>query len=138
MKKLILFPLLLLCTVKLCLTKGQFNQYRSLIGGANLCVGKQSCSECLQTPTCAWCIQPDYVSADGLLKPRCNNEEYFRLSGEWNTRGMCEARYLVNPMNVFTILENLELRSQSSYEVGFFYQNLTVLLIFNSFILSKI
>ena len=48
--------------------------------GQNPCVSKQSCSECLQTPTCAWCSQPGYAASDGSLLPRCNQEEFYLLS----------------------------------------------------------
>ena len=82
--------------------------------GQNPCVSKQSCSECMQTPTCAWCMQPDYLSADGSPLPRCNQEEFF-LPGR-NSKGKCEERFVVNPNNVFTILENVELRKSSSWE----------------------
>ena len=33
------------------------NDYRSGFLVTNPCVSKQSCSECLQTPTCAWCMK---------------------------------------------------------------------------------
>ena len=111
--------LLWLCIVRL--TKGQYS-YRedrasSLLLGQNPCVSKQSCSECMQPPTCAWCMQPDYLSADGSPLPRCNQEEYFTVTGKRDSRSMCEARYVVNPMNMYTILQNVELRKSSSYEV---------------------
>ena len=112
------------CTVTawLCLASlasGQYS-YREdrassfLSLGQNPCVSKQSCSECMQTPTCAWCMQPDYLSADGSPLPRCNQEEFF-LPGR-NSKGKCEERFVVNPNNVFTILENVELRKSSSWE----------------------
>ncbi|XP_001601489.2 integrin beta-PS [Nasonia vitripennis] len=28
--------------------------------GANPCIGKQSCHDCIQTPTCAWCSRPNF------------------------------------------------------------------------------
>ena len=88
----------------------------SLLLGQNPCVSKQSCSECMQTPTCAWCMQPDYLSADGSPLPRCNQEEFFMSANKRESRSQCEARYVVNPMNMFTILENVELRKSSSWE----------------------
>jgi len=36
-------------------TLGQFSDYRAGFSLQNPCVSKQTCSECLQTPTCAWC-----------------------------------------------------------------------------------
>ncbi|XP_023340039.1 integrin beta-PS [Eurytemora carolleeae] len=75
----------------------------------NPCVSKETCSKCLQTPTCAWCMQPVYNSTDGSPLPRCNQEEFFIGS---NTR--CESRFIVNPENVYSILQNEEYRKSSS------------------------
>ena len=40
-------------------TEAQFspNDYRANFMKQNPCVSKQTCSECLQTPTCAWCMK---------------------------------------------------------------------------------
>ena len=53
--------------------------------GQNPCVSKQTCSECMQTPTCAWCKEPDYSSADGSPLPRCNQEEFYVMSSRYFT-----------------------------------------------------
>jgi len=97
------------------LTKGQFS-FRDTRGsgvllGQNPCVSKQTCSECMQTPTCAWCMQPDYTSADGSPLPRCNQEEFYVMS----SRVQCAADHIINPNNMFHILQNVELRKSSSY-----------------------
>merc|ERR1719411_442723 len=100
--------------------RGQYS-YRedrasSILLGQNPCVSKQTCSECMQTPTCAWCMQPDYLSADGSPLPRCNQEELFQSAIQRESRSQCAAQYVVNPMNMYTILQNVELRKSSSYE----------------------
>ena len=82
-----------------------------LLRGQNPCVSKQTCSECLTTPTCAWCSQPDYLSVDGSHLPRCNQEEFFLSS-----RVQCSANHLVNPNNIYHIIQNTELRKSSSYQ----------------------
>ena len=40
-------------------TEAQFSQnsYGAGFMLQNPCVSKQTCSECLQTPTCAWCMK---------------------------------------------------------------------------------
>ena len=53
---------LIICLVGSHLTitvNAQFsrNDYRSGFLVTNPCVSKQTCSECLQTPTCAWCMK---------------------------------------------------------------------------------
>ena len=88
----------------------------SILLGQNPCVSKQTCSECMQTPTCAWCMQPDYLSADGSPLPRCNQEELFQSAIKRESRSQCAAQFVVNPMNMYTILQNVELRKSSSYE----------------------
>eukprot|EP00096_Caligus_rogercresseyi_P012190 TRINITY_DN5033_c0_g1_i1.p1 TRINITY_DN5033_c0_g1~~TRINITY_DN5033_c0_g1_i1.p1 ORF type:complete len:836 (+),score=305.25 TRINITY_DN5033_c0_g1_i1:51-2558(+) len=72
----------------------------------NPCSNKQTCSECIQTPTCAWCMKEDYVSADGSQMPRCNQESQIK-------RMQCPVEYIVNPDIVFQIFSNTELRKSS-------------------------
>ena len=71
-----------LCVAGLASAQYSYREDRasSLLLGQNPCVSKQSCSECMQTPTCAWCMQPDYLSADGSPLPRCNQEEFYVMS----------------------------------------------------------
>jgi len=89
----------------------------SLLVGLNPCVSRQSCSECMQTPTCAWCMQPDYLSADGSPLPRCNQEEVFQSALQKKSRSQCAAHYVINPENLYTIVKNVNLRKSShSYE----------------------
>ena len=64
-KALVVMPsacaMLVLCMVgsQISAVNGQFsrNDYRSGFLVQNPCVSKQTCSECLQTPTCAWCMK---------------------------------------------------------------------------------
>jgi len=88
----------------------------SLLLGQNPCVSKQTCSECMQTPTCAWCMQADYLSADGSPLPRCNQEEFFNNAIKKESRSQCAQKYVVNANNIYTILQNVELRKSSSYQ----------------------
>jgi len=76
----------------------------------NPCVSKETCSKCLQTPTCAWCMQPVYNSTDGSPLPRCNQEEFYTAS---SSRAQCESRFIVNPQNEYMILQNEEYRQSS-------------------------
>ena len=50
---------LLIAVIVVASTRAQFsrNDYRSGFILQNPCVSKQTCSECLQTPTCAWCMK---------------------------------------------------------------------------------
>lgn len=89
--------------------------YRQDLGSSflvqNPCVSKETCSKCLQTPTCAWCMQPDYSSSNGSPLPRCNQEQFYSQS---SSRSQCEQRFIVNPKNMYTILQNEEYRKSSS------------------------
>ena len=40
------------------------SDYRSGFLVTNPCVSKQTCSECLQTPTCAWCMKEVRYGSD--------------------------------------------------------------------------
>merc|ERR1719435_369364 len=110
------FNILLVIFSISALSSAQFS-YRedrasSLLVGQNPCVSKQTCSECMQTPTCAWCMEPDYLSADGSPLPRCNQEEFYVMS----SRVQCSAEHIINPNNIFHILQNVDLRKSSSYQ----------------------
>ena len=107
---------MLALTVLLMLTSSILVSSQSaerLLRGQNPCVSKQTCSECLTTPTCAWCSQPDYLSVDGSHLPRCNQEEFYLLSS--SSRVQCSTNHLVNPNNIYHIIQNTELRKSSSY-----------------------
>ncbi len=43
---------------------------------------------------------------------RCNQEEFYSSS---SSRVQCQAQYIMNPNNMYTILQNVELRKSSSY-----------------------
>jgi len=96
-------------------TEAQFSQngYGAGFMLQNPCVSKQTCSECLQTPTCAWCMKEEYTSVDGSPLPRCNSESYYSASS--SSRVRCPADMIVNPMNIARIVENVELRKASEY-----------------------
>ncbi|XP_059086131.1 integrin beta-PS-like isoform X2 [Tigriopus californicus] len=97
---------------------GQFpgspvSDYRSGLFVQNPCVSKQTCSECLQTPTCAWCMKEDYTSLDGAPLPRCNQETHF--SAQSSSRVQCPIDEVVNPNNVFRVIQNIDLQRASQY-----------------------
>jgi len=96
-------------------TEAQFspNDYRANFMKQNPCVSKQTCSECLQTPTCAWCMKEEYTSVDGSPLPRCNSESYYMSNSAHRVR--CPADMVVNPMNIARIEKNVELRKASEY-----------------------
>ena len=54
--------------------------YRPGFFQQNPCVSKQTCSKCLQTPNCAWCMKDDYTSKYGSPLPRCNNKRAYFAS----------------------------------------------------------
>jgi len=88
----------------------------SLLVGSNPCVSKQSCSECMQTATCAWCMQDEYLSADGSPLPRCNQEEFFQNAIQRESRSQCKAQYVVNAFSKINILENRKLQKSTHTE----------------------
>jgi len=96
------------------LSHAQFSQnYRPGFILQNPCVSKQTCSECLQTPSCAWCMKEDYTSVDGSPLPRCNSNSYYSASS--SSRVRCPADMIVNPSNSFKYVENHEISKATSY-----------------------
>lgn len=51
------------------------NDYRSGFLVTNPCVSKQTCSECLQTPTCAWCMK-EVIDVQFNVTNPCNKSRY--------------------------------------------------------------
>ncbi|XP_073971192.1 position-specific antigen beta subunit myospheroid isoform X1 [Rhodnius prolixus] len=74
------------------------------------CVLKQTCHECIQTPTCAWCAQPNFKED----QKRC-----FQPNAEAIIQ--CASEFVYNPDNEYTIRESKKLTkisqsiSQSEY-----------------------
>ena len=52
------------------------SDYRSGFLVTNPCVSKQTCSECLQTPTCAWCMK-EVRYALGMVNHTLNINIFF-------------------------------------------------------------
>lgn len=64
----------------------------------NPCANKASCGECIQTKTCAWCLQPQTNISDA----RCFQPSY-------DHTGSCPEEFTYNPDSQLTHLKNLEL-----------------------------
>lgn len=69
----------------------------------NPCVSKLKCNECIQTPSCAWCFDPDFGE-----RPRC-----FQPSLTPNV-GKCNEAFTYNPDNEQAFLEHRDLTKASS------------------------
>lgn len=64
----------------------------------NPCANKASCGECIQTKTCAWCLQPQTNISDA----RC-----FQPSNDHT--GSCPEEFTYNPDTILTLTKNSEL-----------------------------
>uniref|UniRef100_A0A7G3AQR4 Integrin beta n=1 Tax=Lutzomyia longipalpis TaxID=7200 RepID=A0A7G3AQR4_LUTLO len=71
----------------------------------NPCVSKTTCHECIQTKSCAWCLQPQAEYGD---LPRCFQPSY----GVGDSR--CPEEYTYNPDNEMIPLLNMELTRRVS------------------------
>lgn len=69
----------------------------------NPCVNKRTCHECIQTQSCAWCMQPDHGD-----KPRCFQHSYSNF---------CPEQFIWNPDTVQSFTINREL-TRASYAAG--------------------
>lgn len=71
----------------------------------NPCVNKRTCHECIQTQSCAWCMQPDHGD-----KPRCFQHSYSNI---------CPEEYIWNPDTEQKFVLNRELTRAESIGGGF-------------------
>ncbi|KAL0119739.1 hypothetical protein PUN28_007879 [Cardiocondyla obscurior] len=74
--------------------------------GINLCISKQTCHECIQTPHCAWCAAPNFPEKRCFL-PNINTKIF----------ATCPSEYTWNPDNVFSMLRHRNL-TKGGYSAG--------------------
>ncbi|XP_023310124.1 integrin beta-PS [Anoplophora glabripennis] len=75
------------------------------------CKSKSWCHECIQTPGCAWCMDPEYKG-----RARC-----FQPASDVISNELCREEFSLNPDNMLSVTKNLALtrkRSASESEVG--------------------
>lgn len=65
-------------------TNGQFSD--KLSAAQNPCVSKSTCRDCIQTKSCAWCLEPDFGD-----RPRCFQPSLASITGS------CPEQYTWNP-----------------------------------------
>lgn len=80
-------------------------QLAEKLSSQNPCVSKATCHDCIQTKSCAWCLQPQ---ADYGDLPRCFQPSY----GVGDSR--CPEEYTYNPDNEMIPLLNMELTRRVS------------------------
>lgn len=97
-------PNIVQLTVCLTLIKLAHCQQQEKLTSQNPCVNKASCHECIQTPTCAWCSQPEYGEKNRCFQP--NLEDPLK---------QCDEAYIYNPDNVFSVVDNRNLSKASKY-----------------------
>ncbi|CAG9864043.1 unnamed protein product [Phyllotreta striolata] len=74
-------------------------QIAQRLSSPNPCTSKGKCYECIQTPGCAWCYDPNF--GDG---PRC-----FSPSLVYQQQKKCPEEFVNNPDNILSYLANAEL-----------------------------
>lgn len=86
-------PFILLLFGLFCIStsQGQISERLPLL--QNPCVTKTTCRDCIQTPSCAWCMDPDFGD-----KPRCFDPSYFTST--------CPEAFTWNPDNEQSIYMN--------------------------------
>lgn len=52
------YSLILLVVTWVSRSLASTNQWASKPTGINACISKQTCSDCIQTPSCSWCAVP--------------------------------------------------------------------------------
>nr|CAI5868361.1 unnamed protein product [Callosobruchus analis] len=76
-----------------------FSQVPQAFTSANPCTSKGKCHECIQTPSCAWCNDPNFE----------DNHRCFQPSTVTSQQKQCPEEYVVNPDNIESTLMNLTL-----------------------------
>lgn len=93
----------LLLVISVNLVQSQFAE--TLI--ENPCIDKMTCQDCMQTKSCAWCLQPDFGD-----KSRCFQPNLSPLVDN------CPQEYIYNPDNVEMLNETVPLTRGSSATGG--------------------
>ncbi|CAH0754478.1 unnamed protein product [Bemisia tabaci] len=88
----------------LCISS-TYGQLPEKLVSQNPCIVKQTCSECIQTPTCAWCAEPNFSDQKRCFQPNINTDLLLK----------CDEAFVVNPDNVYSILEMRELSRANSH-----------------------
>lgn len=78
------------------LASGQFSD--KLSAAQNPCVSKTTCRDCIQTKSCAWCLEPEFGD-----RPRCFQPSLASITGS------CPEQYTWNPDHEERILLREEL-----------------------------
>lgn len=79
----------------------------------NPCSGKATCSQCIQTKTCAWCLQPQ-ANFEG--RERCFQPSYDSLT-------TCPEEFTYNPDSQLTETINKELTRRKRLDAGAGYED---------------
>ncbi|XP_018572183.1 integrin beta-PS isoform X2 [Anoplophora glabripennis] len=74
----------------------------------NPCTTKLKCHECIQTPSCAWCTDPEYKGS-----ARC-----FQPAAGIISNKLCREKFVLNPDNILRVIENLALTRAQSVSGG--------------------
>lgn len=68
---------------------------------SNPCITKTTCHECIQTPTCAWCFQPDFGDQKRCFQPATLPPN--------SVNSVCREEYVWYPDNILQVIQQKEL-----------------------------
>ncbi|XP_076250227.1 position-specific antigen beta subunit myospheroid isoform X1 [Rhynchophorus ferrugineus] len=88
-------------SIYICLAIAQVPQRFS---AQNPCTSKSTCQDCIQTPSCAWCYDPEFGG----------NTRCFQPAFPITPKEQCRDDYVFNPDNVMTVVSNLQLSKAHS------------------------
>ncbi|XP_050304275.1 integrin beta-PS isoform X1 [Anthonomus grandis grandis] len=79
----------------------------------NPCSSKGTCQDCIQTPSCAWCYDPEFKGTARCFQPS------FPLTVK---EEQCKEEYIHNPDNIMSVISNVKLtRTHSKANEGGFH-----------------
>ncbi|XP_030754778.1 integrin beta-PS isoform X1 [Sitophilus oryzae] len=88
----------------ICIISSIVAQVPQRFTAQNPCTSKSTCQECIQTPSCAWCYDPEFSGS-----ARC-----FQPSFPIAPKDQCKEEFVFNPDNTMSVISNLELSKAHS------------------------
>ncbi|XP_050969324.1 LOW QUALITY PROTEIN: integrin beta-7 [Labeo rohita] len=95
---------------------------RCILGQEPLCQSHSSCSECIRSPSCAWCTQTDFLKPGESNERRCDSVESLK-------NRKCKADHVINPVkHPLTNVKNSDLSDDVHNVVQLKPQNVNITL----------
>ncbi|KAG7471816.1 hypothetical protein MATL_G00102010 [Megalops atlanticus] len=79
-------------------------ELKGILGAQGICQLKTSCTECVRTPGCAWCVKKDFLKGGEPNERRCDTPEALSIRN-------CSLEEVINPQPTTETIWDKEFRS---------------------------